>query len=120
MCTCVCLHSVDHCYGIWDCSGHGVCAEIELNGPTNGVRGFECTCEQGWHGQLCDMQRCVGDVVCMNGGECSYDGCDCAEGWGGETCEVLLDPECTAAYNVDCGHGYCIFENGQRKTAILL
>ena len=64
--------TVDYCHGIRDCSGHGACREIPLNGPTNGGRGFICECDQGFEGVDCSIQRCVGGSACMNGGVCRY------------------------------------------------
>ena len=75
MCTLMCKHvsfTVDYCHGIRDCSGHGTCREIPMNGPTNGARGFTCDCDQGFEGVYCDIQRCTGGSACMNGGLCRY------------------------------------------------
>ena len=72
----VCLTSVDYCYGVRHCSGHGTCREISLSplggaAATSGiVRGYQCDCDHGYEGLHCDVQRCVDGVACMNGGSC--------------------------------------------------
>ena len=72
----------------------------------NGADTYECVCDQGWTGALCDenVDDCASSP-CQNGGTCQ-DGinshtCTCAPGFDGDNCENNID---------DCASSPC--QNG--------
>uniref|UniRef100_A0A1I7U5Q2 Delta-like protein n=1 Tax=Caenorhabditis tropicalis TaxID=1561998 RepID=A0A1I7U5Q2_9PELO len=81
-----------------DCSAlpmicnHGQCIDNPLS-----EKSFECQCEPGWGGELCDTDKneCLTENMCMNNGTCvNLPGsfrCDCARGYGGKWCDIPLD-----------------------------
>ena len=85
---------VDHCASN-DC----------VNGQCfNGADTYECVCDQGWTGALCDenVDDCASNP-CQNGGSCQ-DGidsftCICLPGFDGDNCENNID---------DCASNPCL------------
>ena len=77
---------IDNCVGV-NCSGNGQCE--------NGVDSFDCSCDPGFTGELCqmDIDECDG-VACSGNGEC-LDGvnsftCECSPGYTGPLCDIQL------------------------------
>ncbi|XP_065936025.1 neurogenic locus notch homolog protein 1-like isoform X3 [Magallana gigas] len=68
-----------------------------LNGATctNTPGSFNCTCDAGWTGIICneDINECL-DNPCHNGGTCSNNAgsftCTCADGFTGALCNEVL------------------------------
>jgi hypothetical protein len=95
-------HPEDYC-GI--CS---FCRNINCSG--HGEKTFECRCEPGWMGALCEVDaddcrnvECGGHGTCIDGDE-SYE-CQCEPGWIGALCEM----DATECRITECsGHGTCI------------
>nr|XP_034315525.1 neurogenic locus notch homolog protein 3-like [Crassostrea gigas] len=103
-----------------------------LNGATctNTSGSFNCTCDAGWTGIVCDedINECL-DNPCQNGGTCSNsDGsftCACAGGFTGALCNEVLPNialgkpsaqsttfgSLNAAYAVDGNRGTYIFQD---------
>ena len=77
---------VDDCFNLGvNCSGNGQCVD--------GVDSFNCSCDPGFTGELCqtNINECVG-VDCSGNGEC-LDGvnsftCECNPGYTGQYCEI--------------------------------
>jgi hypothetical protein len=74
------------------CNGHGNCAA-----HTDGVRGGQCTCEDGWTGEACAEFLCAGTPECnAPHGVCvlrqGVPECDCALLYSGSACEVYTGP----------------------------
>ena len=92
---------IDDCLEV-NCSGNGQCVD--------GVDSFNCSCDPGFTGELCqtNIDDCVG-VDCSGNGWC-VDGignftCNCSAGYTGTECEVNID-ECVG---VNCsGNGWCV------------
>ena len=75
-------NETDHCFGV-NCSGNGEC--------DNKANSFQCICEPGFTGELCqtNIDDCV-EVNCSGNGQC-VDGvnnftCDCTPGFSGPQC----------------------------------
>ena len=75
---------VDDCIEV-NCSENGQCVD--------GVNNFNCSCDPGFTGELCqtNTDECVG-VNCSGNGEC-LDGvnsfiCKCSLGYTGEVCDI--------------------------------
>ena len=91
----------DDCTGV-NCSGNGRCVD--------GVDSFNCSCDPGFTGELCqtNIDECAG-VNCSGNGWC-VDGidsfsCNCSAGYTGTQCEVNID-DCVG---VNCnGNGECL------------
>ena len=79
---------VDDCFGLGvNCSGNGHCVD--------GVDSFNCSCDPGFTGELCqtNINECVG-VDCSGNGEC-LDGvnsftCECNPGYTGQVCDNAI------------------------------
>uniref|UniRef100_K1QY28 Protocadherin Fat 4 n=1 Tax=Magallana gigas TaxID=29159 RepID=K1QY28_MAGGI len=79
-----------------------------LNGATctNTPGSFNCTCDAGWTGIVCDedINECL-DNPCQNGGTCSNsDGsftCTCAGGFTGALCKAPMNWYVHMAWNPD-------------------
>ena len=77
---------VDDCFNLGiNCSGNGQCVD--------GVDSFNCKCDPGFTGELCqtNIDECVG-VKCSGNGEC-LDGvnsftCECSPGYTGPLCGI--------------------------------
>ena len=84
-----------------DCTGALDACAMEFAGV------YECTCDQGWTGAVCDedVNECL-SFPCENGGACennpgSYT-CDCPAGWTGMNC---LEPAAECEEAGVCGVG---------------
>ena len=95
----------DHCTP--DPCDHGACSGLD--------EGFECDCEDGWEGDLCDqdIDDCASEP-CVHG-ECSdavndYT-CACEEGASGTDCEIV--PDCWP--NTCLNGGICLTEEEPQR-----
>ena len=69
-------------------------------GARGHCEGGGCVCDQGWHGEHCDLQLC--DSRCSAHGMCSNGTCLCTNGWNGLHCTL---EGCPGNCN---GHGMAI------------
>ena len=95
-----CEINIDDCSSN-PCSERGQCVDE--------VNNFQCICDPGFTGELCqDIDDCVG-VSCSGNGQC-VDGvnsfqCTCDPGFTGDTCQTNID-DCVG---VNCsGNGQCM------------
>ncbi|PIK43090.1 putative fibropellin-1 isoform X4 [Apostichopus japonicus] len=83
------------------CLNNGQCIE--------GFNGFECICDFGFSGVVCEPTNVCESSPCMNGATCTdgVDGyiCKCVEGFEGETCSINVD-DC--GINQPCVNGHCV------------
>merc|ERR1719498_517178 len=71
-----------------ECSGHGTCNAD-----------FNCECEEGYVGEMCDMPRCLDD--CNDRGLCIVQECICDSAYYGSSCQhIRCEGDCN-------GNGYC-------------
>ncbi|CAI2348488.1 unnamed protein product [Caenorhabditis sp. 36 PRJEB53466] len=90
------------CNAIPGMCNHGTCLHSPLSDKS-----FECQCEPGYEGELCDMDKneCLSANMCLNNGTCvNLPGsfrCDCPRGFGGKWCDELVD----MCENIRCEHG---------------
>ena len=82
---------IDYCVVV-NCSGNGQCVD--------GVDSFNCSCEPGFTGELCqtNIDECI-RVNCSGNGECldgvnSYT-CECSPGFTGQLCDIQGKTKCT-------------------------
>ncbi|KAJ3432596.1 ras gtpase-activating protein [Anaeramoeba flamelloides] len=86
-----------------DCNGKGNCPDGTVT----------CECNDGWIGDDCSVEACVG-VTCENGKQCSSeDGeCQCGSFFTGDLCEYDICEENFDNCNSEEGHGTCISSDG--------
>lgn len=79
----LCDEDIDECLGTPDLCNEGRC----VNDPGS----YSCSCPPNRSGRNCETLLTCGDMVCMNGGNCSDAGgvvtCNCAAGFTGPFCE---------------------------------
>lgn len=101
----VCAYDAYCCMAGWD----GICAQEAAFDPACNLPGFQCECEEGWTGPLCDwdVDECLGDHGCSEAGTCVNEpggySCACEPGWAGWDCSENED-ECTWEES-PCQHG---------------
>ncbi|KAL3212092.1 hypothetical protein MRX96_008338 [Rhipicephalus microplus] len=71
---------------------------------TEGARGGECICIDGWTGLKCNEKLC--DIRCVEHGQCKNGTCLCIQGWNGRHCTL---EGCPHSCN---SHGDCIMSDG--------
>uniref|UniRef100_A0A8R1DQT0 Uncharacterized protein n=1 Tax=Caenorhabditis japonica TaxID=281687 RepID=A0A8R1DQT0_CAEJA len=71
---------------------HGTCVDSPLSD-----KHFDCSCEPGFEGELCNMDKneCIVEDICLNNGTCiNLPGsfrCQCPRGFSGKFCESRVD-----------------------------
>uniref|UniRef100_A0A8R1I6E0 EGF-like domain-containing protein n=1 Tax=Caenorhabditis japonica TaxID=281687 RepID=A0A8R1I6E0_CAEJA len=80
------------CTSIPGLCNHGKC----INSPLSD-KPFQCACDPGYEGELCDIDKneCTAEHMCLNNGSCvNLPGsfrCDCPRGFKGNYCDELVD-----------------------------
>nr|CAB3263131.1 uncharacterized protein LOC104265438 [Phallusia mammillata] len=94
--TCTCNGGMVSCESLPSCGNTGVCDSFPCNNQgiceeTNS--GFQCQCQNGYHGSLCEHVDHCQRAICQNGGKCtstdSQYQCDCLSGYRGRHCEMV-------------------------------
>uniref|UniRef100_A0A0G4H672 EGF-like domain-containing protein n=1 Tax=Chromera velia CCMP2878 TaxID=1169474 RepID=A0A0G4H672_9ALVE len=80
------------------CSGHGQCGA-----------GGSCTCDSGWYGDNCGLNRAVCPDNCSGHGDCKGGVCSCYKGWTGMRCDYMACPgDGTCSSRGQCILGQCV------------
>ncbi|KAK0398718.1 hypothetical protein QR680_002723 [Steinernema hermaphroditum] len=124
-CACEFPWSGERCEKLDGCDGNK-CNEESKCVDVPWDRGYECFCDKGFFGPLCDEPIHYCDfTLCLNGGTCQEDEddgykCVCPEGYDGMVCQDRIDPcansKCengatcvniqTGAYHCQCPDGF--------------
>ena len=87
------------------CGTHGKCVAQYLGGDIP-VTSNACICNDGWSGELCQFNPCLGKS-CSGHGKCTATSdqdakCLCDDGFSGESCQNSCDGICQGSFPYGC------------------